>query len=84
MTRAIHRLHEACPESQHPRRCDAYWKRLKAQWPEAVAPQVAEFTALAPQVGQALQADVSTSQIDNQRLDAVAAQIHQIYKEAQP
>jgi len=38
--------------------------------------------ALAPQVGQALQADANTAVADNTKLQAIAAQIQQIDKEA--
>lgn len=77
------RLHAVCPSTPHPKRCNAIWKEWQAQGPRMIAPSsVAAFRALAPQVGQALQTDVDTAMAGNAKLDAIAAQVQQIYQGA--
>ena len=77
-------LHAVCPSTPHPERCNASWKEWQAQGPIMIAPSsVAAFRALAPQVGRALQADVDTAMTGNAKLAEIAAQVQQIYQEAQ-
>jgi hypothetical protein len=83
---AVRRLHMACPISSRPEHCNALWKKLKVEihGPGLFAPSsVAAFRALAPQVGQALQTDVDTAMAGNAKLAVIAAQVQQIYQEAQ-
>ena len=77
------RLHAVCPSTPHPKRCNAAWKEWKTQGSGMIAPSsVAAFRALAPQVGQALQTDVETATSGDAQLEAISAQVEQIYKGA--
>ena len=77
------RLHAVCPSAPHPKRCNAFWKEWQAQGPGIIAPSsVAAFRALAPQVEQALQADIEIATSGNAQLEAISARVEQIYKEA--
>ena len=74
------RLHAICPKVAHPKQCIALWKAWLAQAPGMIKPDgVAAFLALAPQVEQALRADVETATASNAQLEALSAQVKHIY-----
>lgn len=76
------RLRAVCPSTPHPKRCNAIWEEWQVQGPGMIAPgSIAAFRALAPQVGQALRTDVDMAMASNTKLDEIAKQVHQIYRQ---